>query len=293
MKIGIIRGGEENYDDSLTRGSKVILHVLEKMPDYKLYDIFLDKENTWHLNGLPTSPMNVSREVDVAYNVGHPSFGKILENFGGRVVQPSSLAFGLVQNRPLLQNYLKQLGVKMPRTVLLPAYQEDIDGNIDRYTIKKAREVFEKFGAPYIVRALNHSKLVGIHVARTYPELIDSIYDVLSHGESVLVEELIGGKVVSAHTLRDFKGNKIYAMPMPGYKHKEKEDILNLAKKLHEQLDAGPYLKSDFVIHPKRGVFCVNLDLHPNIEEESAFCRNCRDTGLNPNDILKHFFKNN
>lgn len=293
MRIGILRGGEENYNDSLEKGGKYILHIFENMPEYKVVDIFIDKNNAWHLAGLPTNPTQIFKEVDVVYNVAHPSFGKVLENFGVSVVGPSSLAFGLMQKRPLLQNYLKQAGVNMPRTILLPAYQKDFDGNFENYVSKKSREVFEKFGAPYIIRSLNHSKMVGIHVARTYPELISSISDVLSHGESALVEEMISGKVFSVHTIgQNFKNENIYALPMAGYKHEEKENILALAKKLHNHLEAGPYLKSDFVVHPKRGLFCVNIDLHPNLKEDSHFCKNCHQAGINTNNILSHFFQN-
>lgn len=292
MKIGILRGGEENYDDSIEKGGKYILHIFEKMPEHKAVDIFIDKENAWHLAGRPTNPAQIFKEVDLVYNVAHPSFAKTLENFGVKVVGPSSLAFGLAQQRPLLQNYLKQGGINMPRTVLLPAYQADIDGDFDNFVLKKSREVFEKFGAPYIVRALSHSKHVGIHVARTYPELIHAIRDVLVHGESVLIEEMISGKVFSVHTLENFKDEAIYAMPMAGYKHQEKDDVLDLAKKLHKHLDAGPYLKSDFVLHPKRGIFCINVDLHPNLKEDSHFCKNCADAGINTGAVLSHFFQN-
>ncbi len=291
MRIGILRGGEENYEDSINKGGKYFLHIFEKMPDHKPVDIFIDKNNAWHLSGLPTNPSQIFREVDMVYNVAHPSFGKMLENFGIKVVGPSSFSFGLAHQRPLLQNYLKQIGVNMPRTILLPAFQKDIDVDLENYINKKSREVFEKFGAPYIVRALNHSKMVGIHVARTYPELINSVRDVLSHGESALIEEMISGKVFSAHTISNFKNENIYALPLSGYKHKEKDNILEIAKKLHEHLDAGPYLKSDFVIHPKRGIFCINVDLHPNIKEDSNFCKNCNEIGLNPSIILEHFFQ--
>lgn len=292
MKIGVIRGGEEDYENSIARGGKFILHMLESMPDYKVIDIFIDKENKWHINGVAKQPREVYRAVDLVYNTAHPSYAKFIENFGVNTFGPSSLAHGLVYNRPLLENFLKQAKIKMPRSILLPAYQKSIDGDFDNFVLRKAREVFEKFGAPYIVRDFNHSKHIGIHVARTYPELVSSLREIFIQDESVLVEELISGQSVSAHTVAKFKGQDVYAIPMSGYKHKEKEDILELARQIHRLLEAGPYLKSDFVIHPKRGIFCVNLDLHPHLQPDSHFCKNCNEVGINPSQILEHFFKN-
>ena len=49
---------------------------------------------------------------------------------------------------------MKSVGVQMPRSMVLPVYQKDFDGPRERYAIKKAKEVHEKFGAPWMVKSL-------------------------------------------------------------------------------------------------------------------------------------------
>jgi len=57
-RVGILRGGlKEHYSSSLRKGGEIISYISENLADkYKPYDILVDKDGKWHLNGVPIDP---------------------------------------------------------------------------------------------------------------------------------------------------------------------------------------------------------------------------------------------
>ena len=81
-RVGILRGGTgKYYASSLKKGGEIILHISENLADkYKVFDILVDKDYIWHLNGVPVNPGDLISKVDVVWNTSHPSFSNILES---------------------------------------------------------------------------------------------------------------------------------------------------------------------------------------------------------------------
>ena len=69
-RVGVLRGGEgKHYTSSLQKGGEIISHIFESLSDkYKVFDILIDKDNKWHLNGVPIVPADLLHRVDVVWN---------------------------------------------------------------------------------------------------------------------------------------------------------------------------------------------------------------------------------
>ena len=109
-----------------------------------------------------------------------------------------------------MREHVKSVGILMPRYIISP---------------KNAREVFEKFGAPWIVKIFNEIKIV-----KTFDELAEAI-----NGEkNVIVEEFIPGKIASVHSVPKFRDEDIYIFPLGNsfgiFSAEEKEKLANMAK---------------------------------------------------------------
>lgn len=296
-RVGVLRGGaSENYKNSLFLGGTVIAHIHENLGEkYKTVDILIDKDGVWHLNGLPINPSDLIHKVDIVWNLSESQFSKIVENLSIPCVGGGYFFNALENSSELLRSHMKKIGVPMPKSVVLPLYQEDFDGLREKYAIKKAKEIHEKFGAPWIVKSFTPDKDMGMHVAKTFGELVGAIEDGVNHGKSILVEELIMGKVASIHSVPNFRNEKIYTFPFGKYSSsfsiEEKEKLINFVKNLHEHIDAKQYLKSNFVLSPTRGVCLLSIESIPDLRYDSHFSEACEGAGLKMHHIIEYILE--
>lgn len=296
-RVGILRGGAgEHYESSLWNGGEIIAYIFENLSDkYKPVDILVDKDYIWHMNGLPITPSDLSHRVDVVWNTTHPSLSNILESLSIPNVGVSSF-FSSVQNgREMLAEHMKSIGVSMPRHIILPLYQKDFDGPRERYAIKKAKAVFEKFGSPWIVRSFTPHSDMGVHLAKTFNELVAAIEDGVKHETSILVEEFISGKIASVHSVAGFRGEDVYTFPpvsvFGNISPLEKEKLISLAKNLHNHIGAKHYSKSVFVLHPRDRVYLMHVDSIPNLKPNSPFSEVCESVGTKAYRIVEHILE--
>ncbi|HBA45453.1 MAG: D-alanine-D-alanine ligase [Candidatus Nomurabacteria bacterium GW2011_GWF2_40_31] len=296
-RVGILRGGAgEHYESSLQKGGDIISHIFENLADkYQPIDIFVDKDYIWHIGGLPVNPGDLLHRVDVVWNTTHPSFSNMLSSLSIPTVSTSPFSFLLENNQALLREHVKQIGVAVPRAIILPVYQKDFDGPRERYAIKKAKEVHEKFGAPWIVKSLTPDESMGIHLAKTFPELVNAIEDGLKHEQSILVEEFIAGKVAALHSVAGFRGEDIYTFsPVDVFgnlSQDEKSKLLNIVKDLYEHLGIKHYLKSMFVLNPRGKVYLLDIQTVPDLKPDSHFDQVCESVGAKMHHVVEHILE--
>ena len=297
-RIGVLRGGAgEHYTPSLKRGGEIISYISENLSDkYNVVDILIDKDYIWHVNGLPVNPSDLIHKVNIVWNATHPSFSNILDSLSISSVSSRSFPLNIFNNPSMLKEHVKKIGLSMPRYVLFPAYQEDFDGLREKYAIKKAKEVFEKFGAPWTIKSFTSDSGMGIHLAKTFNELVAGIEDGVKHGKSILVEEFITGKVASVHSVPGFRNEDIYTFPLGNsfgiFSAEEKEKLASVSKDLHKHIDAKHYLKSDFILTPRGKVYLLQIDLHPDLKSGSHFSQVCESVGTKMHNIVEHILEN-
>ncbi len=295
IKVGIIRGGAgENYEQSLEDGAEVFNFIKENFADkFKPVDIFIDKDNIWHMGGLPVMPSDLHHRADVFWNMAHGEVVPILDNFSAKHVSVSNFSQTLLRSQDILREHMMQsIGVNMPQHLVLPAYQEDIDGGIEKYAQIKAKMVFEKFGSPWIVRSYSKDISMGEHVAKTFPELVNAIIDGAEHGGSMIVEELIAGKEVVAHSLKNFRALDTYIMPFGNLSNEEKEKLTNIVRGVHRETGDNHYLHSTFIITPRRGVYLKKISFTPSLGNGSHLEESSSAAGIKVHQILEHILEN-
>jgi D-alanine-D-alanine ligase len=296
-RIGILRGGAgREYAYSLKKGGDIISHISENLSDaYKTFDILIDKNHIWHFNGVPIAPGDLVHKIDIAWNVAHPSFSNIVDSLSIPQVSTPAFPSALQNSKELLREHMKKLGVPMPRSILLPVYQKDFDGFRERYAIRKAKEAFERFSSPWIVKSFTEDSTMGIHLAKTFPELVRAIEDGVEHEKSILIEEFIPGKVASVHTVPMFRGEEIYAFPIGNafgiFSPSEKEELAALAKNIHEHVGARQYLKSDFILNPRGKIYLLQIESAPDLKPDSHFCQVCDLVGAKPQQVVEHILE--
>jgi len=302
-RVGILRGGKgKNYTTSLKRGGDLISNISENLEEkYKIVDILIDKDEIWHINGLPTQPVDLMHRVDIVWNTAGPGVSVLLENFSIPNIGHGAFYSSMEESRDLLKEQMNRIGVHIPRSIVLPFYQKDFDGPREKYATKKAKEVFEKFSSPWIVKSFTPDSNMGIHLAKTFPELVYAIEDGVLHEKSILVEEFILGKIASFHSVPKFRGEPIYIFPLSvssgntfgNFSSIEKEKLTALAKYLHQHIGAKHYLKIDFTLTPHGKVYLIGLDSTPDLRLDSHFSQVCESVGAKPHHIIEHILEQN
>ncbi len=304
-RVGIIRGGiGKHYASSLEKGGDIISHIFENLSDkYKPVDVLIDKDGVWHVSGIPIMPADLAHRVDVVWNTAHPNASLVLENFSIPNVGLSLFSHALENSKEMLREHMKGIGVSMSRAVILPVYQKDFDGPRERYSIKKAKEVFEKFGSPWIVKLASLSRSgsftpessMGVHLAKTFNELVAAIEDGVSHQTSILVEEFISGKVASVHSLSHFRNEETYIFPPVNVfgqlSSLEKEKLSMLAEDLHSHIGAKHYLKSNFVLNKRGKIYLLDFESTPNLKPFSHFTQACDSVGAKVEHVVEHILE--
>ena len=292
-RIGILRGGSgSGYESSLKRGGEVILYIHENLAEkYKPVDIFIDQDYIWHVNGLPVNPGDLVSKVDIVWNISHPSLSNILESLFIPNIGVSSFSHALGNNREMLREHMKGMGVSMPRHIVLPLYQEDFDGEKSKYAIKKAKEIFEKFGSPWVVKSFTPDSSMGIHLAKTFGELVSAIADGVNHEKSILVEEFISGQVGAMHSVSNFRNEPVYVFPVSGFNSEDKDKLTSLAKTLHTHIDANNYLKVDFVLDKRGKVHITSIEFLPDLRPDSHFHQAVESVGAKMHHVVEHILE--
>ncbi len=306
IRVGVLRGmAGEHYGDSLQKGADLISLIAENLAEkFKTSDIFIDKDYIWHLNGLPLTPGDLAHKVDVIWNTSHPSLNNIIESLYIPHVGVPAFSSGLEKSREMLREHMKKIGVKMTRHVLIPPYQEDFDarphtpersdggrGPKEKYSIKKSKEIFEKFGAPWLVKSVAPDPNMAVHLAKTFPELVEAIEDGVNHERGLLVEEFISDRKVSVHSVPTFRGQDIYLFSPDNMREDEKKSAHDIMRGLHEHTGARYYLKSDFVFHPRRGVFLSGLSFSPEFKKDSHLEKSCESVGAKMHHVVEHILE--
>lgn len=312
IRVGIIRGGPSSeYEVSLKTGASVLAYL---PPQYKKEDILITKDGIWHFGGVPINPINLSNHIDVAFLCLHGEYGedgqvqKILESIGLPFTGSGSLSSAIGMNKIHSKKHLVDSGVKMPRHIHVT--EQDIPE-------KKAKEAFDHFAPPYIVKPVDRGSSVGLFVVKNTHELAAAIRECLKCSPSVLVEEFIRGKEATCGVVENLRGHKFYPLYpteiippskraydydakyqsedtkilCPGrFSLEEKAQLQRLAVLAHQKLNLRHYSRSDFIVSP-RGIYYLETNTLPGLTDHSLVPKALVAAGIAYADFLDHLIK--
>lgn len=311
IKVGILRGGPSSeYEVSLKSGATVLKHLKEE--HYHPYDIFISKDGTWHHSGLPIKPEQAFKKIDVVFNALHGEYGEdgkvqqILEMHGVPYTGSDALSSALGMNKLMSKKVFIQHGLKTPLYKTL---------NRSSVTHEQLVHIFKSFPMPAVVKPVQAGSSVGVTIVQTLAELVRAVEFAFTFGDSVLIEEYIKGTEATCGVVEHFRGEPLHAlMPVeirpksshffdydakyteggseeicPGhFSPDQKRQIEDLAKKAHHLLALRHYSRSDFIVHPRRGVYILEVNTLPGLTETSLLPKALHAGGSTISHFLHH-----
>ena len=158
--------------------------------------------------------------------------------------------------------------------------------------------------------------MLGIAIARDHAGLLAAFSEAATHGHSILIEEFIPGIEATCGVIEGFRGQELYALPpieirsknaffdfeakyqgeseeiVPAtFSDKLKREIEELARKLHRALGLRHYSRSDFIIHPRRGIYFLEVNTLPGLTEESLMPKALKAVGSSLPEFSDHLIK--
>ena len=309
-KIVVLRGGPSSeFDVSLKTGKSVIDHLRE---DHEITDVVIDKNGCWFCGGIEKQPNEVVRGKDLVFNAMHGEYGEdgtvqeLLENLGVNFTGPKKFGAVISINKPKTKDIYKNLGFKTPHSTVLIN---------DRPIDEIAFDLFRTFPMPVIIKPINKGSSIGISIARDFQSLVDTLTSLFEYSDKLLVEEYISGKEATVGVIDDFRGQRHYALlPVeirppkdkeffdntckydgstdeicPGnFKINESKEMQEIARAVHEALGLRHYSRTDFIVHPRRGVFILETNSLPGLTNESLMPKGLEPIGSNYKEFLEH-----
>ncbi|MBI5133870.1 MAG: D-alanine--D-alanine ligase [Candidatus Taylorbacteria bacterium] len=311
-RVAVLRGGPSSeYEVSLQSGDTVLKSLPEK---YQGIDVFISKEGIWHVHGIEKSPADALKHADVAFVALHGQFGedgkvqRILEHLGIPFTGSKAFAAAIAMNKHHAKTALKGLKGKVRLAAHKAFSREDI-------LARGAHAIFREIPHPSIVKPNSAGSSLGVNIVRNFFDLEFALEKALEHSDTVIIEELIEGREATCGVLDGFRGEAHYALPSieiiprklspffdyiakysgkseevcPGnFDEKVKCEIEEAAKAVHKELGLRHYSRSDFMIHPKRGVFFLEVNSLPGLTPESLLPKSLRAVGSSLPEFLDH-----
>jgi len=317
-RVGVLRGGPSAEHIISLETGKAVLEALRADHEhaYDAKDIFIDKCGVWHVNEQAISPDEAKNHFDVAFNALHGAYGEdgkiqsILEAHGIPFTGSGSVASAIGMNKILTKQALAHENIKSPY------WKEVLSESVSKDPAEAARELFASFILPAIVKPASGGSSVGTSVIRTYGDIIPALMDAAQHGHSILVEEFIPGIEATCGVIEGFRGQELYALPVveirpkntffdyeakyagksdeivpATFAQKIKDEIEALAKKVHRTLGLRHYSRTDFIIHPRRGIYMLETNTLPGLTSESLMPKSLRAVGSSLSEFIGHILR--
>ena len=314
LRVAVLRGGPSNeYDVSLKTGATVLKHLDRER--YQPLDVFIDKNASWHVDGVATNPLDLRHRVDVAWNALHGSYGedgevqRFLESIDLPYTGSGVVASAVAMHKAKAKEVFVRHGLSVaPGIEVELSIMNDAD----------VREIVRTLPPPYIVKPVSSGSSVGMSVAHSISELHDALMRANEHSSNVLIESMVRGREATCGIVDGYRGEKYYAlMPIeivpptdasffdysakysgtsqeicPGrFSREETNAIQEAARTAHEALGARHYSRSDFIVTPKGKPYILETNTLPGLTEESLVPKALAAAGCSLREFLDHVIK--
>jgi len=315
VRVAVLRGGPSSeYDVSLSSGETVLKNLPQK---YEGVDVFISKEGVWHVGGFEKKPVDALKNVDVAFVALHGQYGedgkvqRILEHIGIPFTGTKSLASAMAMNKHLTKSALKNLKDRIKFAAHKLFSREEIEK-------KGAHQIFREITIPSVVKPSSAGSSVGVSIVKSFFDLESALQKALEHSDAVIIEEFIPGREATCGVVDEFRGQKHYALlpveiihpdlsPFFDYDAKysgksleicpanfdeaTKQAIMEAAETIHRELGLRHYSRSDFIVHPKRGVYFLEANTLPGLTSESLLPKSLQAVGSSLPEFLDHVLR--
>ncbi len=318
IRVGIIRGGPSSeYEVSIKTGGAIMSALRDHDSEtYHPIDIFIDQKGTWHINGIAIKPEQALHRVDVIFNALHGTYGEdgkvqaFLEMHRIPFTGSGALASAVGMNKTMTNQILARHGIKIPLS------REILSVDIRQNPEAISRELFTTFPIPAVIKPVSGGSSHGVSIVRKHTDIAPALLKAAEQDRAVQVQEFISGIEATCGIIENFRNEPLYALPpieirpeteffdydakykgkskeiVPAtFSHELKKDLEMLSRTVHSALGLRHYSRSDFIIHPRRGIYFLEVNTLPGLTEESLMPKALRAVGSTLHQLADHLIR--
>ncbi len=283
-RIAVLRGGpSQEYNSSLITGG----HFLNNLKDdYTPIDVLISKNGTWHESGFEKEPLRILEKVDAVINALHGAYGedgsvqKVFESINIPYSGSSPIPSALCINKPLAKKMVSRSNIKTPCYVTVNKSKNISDINALLYNAMPF---------PIVVKPSRLGSGIGVSVVNGASDLEQVLNKSFEYSDDLIVEEYIKGIPVTTGVIQDFRNDPHYYLPSTqNLSQTEKAILKEISLKIFDLLNLRDYAGIDFVVHPRRGVYFLEVNTLPKISKESSFTKSLISVGSSVKEFVSH-----
>jgi len=297
--IVVLRGGRGSQKDSSLRSGQVVYESLKDV--YTVVDVVVDKYDRFFVHGVEKKPEDVFAIADVVVNALHGHGGedgtiqKLMQTYNVRHTGPSTVGAVLAYDKKLARENYKVSNLKIPNAKII-TLEEDIQS--------AAKEIFHTIPFPVVLKPSRGGGAHKIFIGRSFLEVESALRALGLSEREIIAEEYIDGQEVTCTVIEKFRGEEYYTPVLAGmYFNEEGETTFHSQAKLtseqqnkiskyaieaHKALHMRHYSQSDFIVHPKRGIFLLETNALPPLYKGHALQTSLEAVGSKIQDFFQH-----
>ena len=326
IKVGVLRGGSSpEYGVSLKTGEHILRYLREEplSNKYEAIDILIDREGVLHYKGLAIPMERLPHLVDVIINALHGYYGedgKIqneFEKLGLKYTGSGPFASAVGMNKVLAKEEFAKHGINAPMHIIMPSWHTaNTKLSLDEYVKYFTQYIFQKMPPPWVIKPVSSGSSDRVSLAKTLPVLEQILFMFSEDEDDLMVEEHIEGREVSVGIVEGLRGENLYNTPIVeirkpkqsifSYSHKyeeptaralgkfteqEKQNITDTAKLVHKHLGLSQYSETDMILHPRRGIYVLEVNTLPGLTETSLLPYALDSVGVSMSEFIEHLIQ--
>jgi len=312
-RVAVLRGGPSaEYTISMQTGAGVLKSLGEQ--GFDLTDIVVTNNGEWLCNGFIKTPEQALCNSDVVFIALHGAYGedgtvqRILERHSIPYTGSGSFASAIAMNKVLTKEFIKKQTDKIKMAPHIKLTKEGVS-NISNM----AQSIRELFGPEYVIKPVSGGSSIGTMMALSH-ELESVLFQTLHEHDEIIVEQRINGKEATVGIIENFRDQQHYALPeieivppasssffsadvkysgeteeiCPGrFSRTEKDELLAVARQVHQLLDLRQYSRSDFIVATD-GIYFLEVNTLPGLTPFSLFPKAMEAVGSSYNELVQH-----
>ena len=188
----------------------------------------------------------------------------------------------------------------------------------DKINSKTASHIFTTMPQPCIIKPSTSGSSYGVSKCRTILDIQNALSKALLYSDTVVVKEFIEGREFFVGVITDFRNKELYMLPAveailadgkeffdteakydgstnevcPAHiDDKLSEQLQDATKAVCSAIHVRDYARIDFIAHPTRGVFVIEVNTLPGMSSESLFPKAIKTIGLSMRDMFEMFLE--
>ncbi len=320
-RVGLFYGGVDQEREVSKKSAQTVRTNLDTAK-YEVVSVEILPEETFAIAGKEMPFEKICSNIDIAVLALHGLFGEdgTLQRLLDENMVPhtgsDALASAVSFSKLLTKDVFERFNIKTP------AYTKATRDECPNKTACKikAGEIFMSFPQPCVVKPTSAGSSLGVSICNSVVEITEGLHNAFQIGDKVVIEEFISGCEATVGVIDEFRDQDVYALPaveiVPPV-NKEffdfetkydgttqeicpavlSEDVAqelgDIATKVHKTLHLKDYSRTDFIIHPTRGIFALEVNTLPGLSAESLFPKELNAVGILMEEFLDHIIQRN